>query len=603
MQFSSLDLSKSLLGVVASRGYTTPTPIQAQAIPPILEGHDLLGCAQTGTGKTAAFALPILDLLGNAKGHKERGRRRLPRALVLSPTRELACQIEDSFRVYGERSRLRQAVIYGGVKQHRQVQQLQNGVDIIVATPGRLMDLMQQGHVNLSGIEIFVLDEADQMLDMGFIDPIRQIAGEIPSEHQTLLFSATMPANIRRLADSLLNDPVRITVTPVASAAPNIEQQLYMVPGEHKPSLLNHLLEDESVKRALVFTRTKHAADKLSKKLAKSGIRADSIHGNKSQNQRQKALHAFRQGKARVLVATDVAARGLDVDGITHVINFNLPNEPEAYVHRIGRTGRAGASGIAVSFCAHDERKHLRSIERLTGKQLQATPLPEGIKERTAEDAKSGGGYTEDRPRPERSERPSRRPYPQRSERSSQGGYRGNGEGGSGGGGYGSGYGGDPRETGGYRGKPSGQYFGKSNNKAQGNGSGKPSGKYKTRSQEGQGSQEFSEPYGGGGNSAGGNSYGTSNGNGYGSGYGGGNSDRQPRRDEEGGNLTPKPKRKPRRKANDGSTGGGGYNNGGNGSGGQGGQSGGGTSRTTPRRPKKAAGHAQAARVRKSRTR
>ncbi|GJM18062.1 MAG: ATP-dependent RNA helicase RhlE [Phycisphaeraceae bacterium] len=376
-QFSSLDLSQSLLDVIAGEGYETPTPIQAQSIPPVLEGRDLLGCAQTGTGKTAAFALPILQLLLESRAPRKGYRQ--PRALILSPTRELAGQIEESFRTYGRGSGLRGAVIFGGVKQFRQVRQLEAGVDIIVATPGRLQDLMEQGHVDLRAIEIFVLDEADRMLDMGFIQPIREIASEIPAERQTLLFSATMPSTILKLANSLLNDPVRISVTPDASAAPTIDQELYMVPGEHKPALLASLLEARDVKRAVVFTRTKHGADKLAKKLEREGVRAGSIHGNKSQSQRQRALDAFRAGKSRVLVATDVAARGLDVDGITHVFNYNLPNEPEAYVHRIGRTGRAGATGIAVSFCSREERGFLKAIERLTGSQIETKPLPESL--------------------------------------------------------------------------------------------------------------------------------------------------------------------------------------------------------------------------------
>jgi len=410
MQFSSLGLSKSLLDAVASEGYDTPTPIQSQSIPAILAGRDLMGCAQTGTGKTAAFALPILQLL-TADGRGRRGRRQ-PRALILSPTRELAGQIEESMRTYGRRTDLRHVVIYGGVKQFRQVRQLEAGVDVIVATPGRLMDLMEQGFVDLSAVEVFVLDEADRMLDMGFIQPIRKIAEAIPEGRQTLLFSATIPANIVKLAGSLLRDPVRVSVTPDAAAAPSIEQVLYMTSGAKKPALLAHLLGAGGVERAVVFTRTKHGAENLAKKLARDGVMAVAIHGNKSQSQRQRALDGFRAGRSRVLVATDVAARGLDVDGITHVFNFNLPNEPEAYVHRIGRTGRAGATGVAVSLCSPEERQFLRAIERLTGTRMDAATPPAGLNGHESEKdpvgaperewaprAGAGGGQGSSRPR------------------------------------------------------------------------------------------------------------------------------------------------------------------------------------------------------------
>ena len=375
-QFSSLQLCRPLLKAIADEGYDTPTPIQAQSIPPVLAGRDLLGCAQTGTGKTAAFALPILDRLHRAKPDKSRRGPVRPRVLVLSPTRELASQIDESFNTYGRNIGLRHVVIFGGVNQYHQVRKLERGVDIIVATPGRLMDLMNQGHVDLRCIEAFVLDEADRMLDMGFIQPIRQIAKELPEDRQTLLFSATMPKNIRHLAESLLRDPVKVTVAPVSSTAELIEQSVYHVSRSIKPVLLKHLLKDRDVKRALVFTRTKRGADKLTHTLNVAGVKAASIHGNKSQNQRERALDSFRGGRARVLVATDVAARGLDVDGITHVYNFDLPNEPEAYVHRIGRTGRAGAAGLAVSFCSRDERVHLRAIERLTDSRIELAEAP-----------------------------------------------------------------------------------------------------------------------------------------------------------------------------------------------------------------------------------
>ncbi|MEZ6317693.1 MAG: DEAD/DEAH box helicase [Phycisphaerales bacterium] len=379
MQFSSLNLSARLLETLASEGYETPTPIQAQAIPPVLEGRDLLGCAQTGTGKTAAFALPLIERLLAGGAPKNRDDARLARALVLAPTRELAAQIEESLRTYGRRTGLRHTAIYGGVKQFRQVRQLQAGVDVIVATPGRLLDLMEQGYVDLSAIEVFVLDEADRMLDMGFIEPIRRIGRALPSERQTLLFSATMPPKIRQLADTMLRDPVSVSVTPRSSAAATVRQTLYHVAGEHKPALLAHLLRNPAIKRTVVFTRTKHGADRLAAKLTRDGVSAGAIHGNKSQGQRERALDAFRSGRSRVLVATDVAARGLDVDGISHVINFNLPNEPEAYVHRIGRTGRAGATGTAISFCARDERGFLRAIEKLTGTRMPTVDVPQDL--------------------------------------------------------------------------------------------------------------------------------------------------------------------------------------------------------------------------------
>jgi len=374
-QFETLGLCPQVLRALGEEGYETPTPIQAQTIVPALAGRDVLGSAQTGTGKTAAFALPIIHRLlaeGTPKG------RRLPRALVLSPTRELATQIAESFATYGRHAGLRGAVIFGGVSQRRQEIALERGVDIVVATPGRLIDLMEQGLTDFSRVSVFVLDEADRMLDMGFIQPIRRIAGAVPGARQTLLFSATMPKEILGLANSLLTDPVRVAVTPVASAAPLIEQSLYMVARPSKAALLEHLLRERNVGRAVVFTRTKHGAEKLSKHLNKVGVASDAIHGNKSQNQRERALDGFRRGRARVLVATDVAARGLDVDGITHVFNFDLPMEPEAYVHRIGRTGRAGASGVAISFCDREERELLRQIERLTGKKI---PVSEDMPE------------------------------------------------------------------------------------------------------------------------------------------------------------------------------------------------------------------------------
>lgn len=376
--FKSLSLNPELNRALNDEGYETPTPIQAQAIPPALQGRDLLGCAQTGTGKTAAFALPVLHRLLDEmpEGSKKRAS---PRALILAPTRELATQIAESFATYGRHTPIRGAVVYGGVSQFHQVKTIQKGIDVLVATPGRLLDLMEQQLVDLRHIQIFILDEADRMLDMGFIHPIRRIAQAVPGKRQTMLFSATMPKAIMHLADSLLTDPVRITVKPVKETTALIEQCVYAVPKNRKPALLQLLLNEQNVERAVVFTRTKHGADKVSKRLKHAGISADAIHGNKAQNQRQRTLDAFKSGRSRVLVATDVAARGLDVDGITHVFNFDLPNEPEVYVHRIGRTGRAGATGIAISFCDHDERGFLNDIERLTGKRLREEKTPNDL--------------------------------------------------------------------------------------------------------------------------------------------------------------------------------------------------------------------------------
>jgi ATP-dependent RNA helicase RhlE len=369
MTFDDLGLNAELLRAVKSEGYASPTPIQSQAIGYVLEGRDLLGVAQTGTGKTAAFALPILQRLGQAaNGHASR-RGRKARVLVLSPTRELATQIAESFGIYGRHTRLRHAVVYGGVSQHPQTKAIREGVDIIVATPGRLMDLMEQRLVTLDAIEVLVVDEADRMLDMGFIRDIRKIVARLPKKRQTLMFSATMPADIRQLADSILTDPVRVQVAAKSAEADTVAQSVYFVEKRNKPELLAHLMQTAAVTRALVFTRTKHGADKVARHLSRAGIRAEAIHGNKTQNARQRALQNFKGSKPPVLVATDVAARGLDIDEVSHVINYDLPNVAETYVHRIGRTGRAGASGIAVSFCAADEREHLRDIEKLLRKK------------------------------------------------------------------------------------------------------------------------------------------------------------------------------------------------------------------------------------------
>ena len=361
MKFEDLRLHPALLGAVHHEGYREPTPIQAQAIPHLLQGRDLLGCAQTGTGKTAAFALPILHRLATAPG---RGRQ--PRALVVVPTRELAVQVAQRFETYGRRVGARCAAVFGGVGQGAQAAALRGGLDVLVATPGRLLDLHDQHLVELHSVEVLVLDEADRMLDMGFIRPIRRIAAALPSRRQTVMFSATMPAAIRGLAGSLLRDPVQVGVAPSAPAAPRIEQQVYFVKQAEKIDLLADVLSRPEAERVIVFTRTKHGADKVARKLERSRIEAAVIHGNKSQNARLQALSCFRSGRVRVLVATDVAARGLDVDGISHVVNYDVPSEPESYVHRIGRTGRAGASGLALSFCADDERPLLRDIERLT---------------------------------------------------------------------------------------------------------------------------------------------------------------------------------------------------------------------------------------------
>ncbi|MEM9066659.1 MAG: DEAD/DEAH box helicase [Planctomycetota bacterium] len=378
-RFSDFDLCEPVIRALKAEGYETPTPVQAQAIPPALEGRDLLAVADTGTGKTAAFALPVLDYLFAERTSQSKRGVRAPGALILSPTRELATQIAQSFKTYGMHTRLCGAVVVGGVSQHPQVARLQKGVDILVATPGRLMDLMDQGLVDLSEIDVFVLDEADRMLDMGFIHPIRQIASALHEDRQTMLFSATMPKAIAQLAADLLVDPVGIAIEPDRSAKPLIDESLYKINKKDKPALLSHLLQQGGVTRSVVFSRTKHGADRITKRLTRDGVDAVSIHGNKTQNQRRRALDAFKTGRAAVLVATDVAARGLDVDDVSHVFNFDMPNEPETYIHRIGRTGRAGAEGVAVSFCDNDERGYLKDIERLTGSTISRVALPEEL--------------------------------------------------------------------------------------------------------------------------------------------------------------------------------------------------------------------------------
>ncbi len=371
MAFKNLELIEPILKALANEGYTTPTPIQQQAIPLVLQQKDLLGCAQTGTGKTAAFAIPILQLLYQDKNN-EKGRRAI-KALILTPTRELAIQIDESFEAYGKYTGLSHAVIFGGVSQLHQTNQLRNGVDILVATPGRLLDLMSQGFVGLQHLKIFVLDEADRMLDMGFIHDVKRVIIKLPEKRQTLFFSATMPPEIQALSNVLLTNPSKVEVTPVSSTVDTIDQHLYYVDKKNKPELLLYLLKNNKMPSVLVFTRTKHGADKLVKILHREHITAAAIHGNKSQNARQNALSNFKNGDLKVLVATDIAARGIDIDDLTHVVNFELPEVSETYVHRIGRTGRAGNTGTAFSFCDHDEKDYLKSILKLIAKNIPVT--------------------------------------------------------------------------------------------------------------------------------------------------------------------------------------------------------------------------------------
>ncbi|KUG08787.1 DEAD/DEAH box helicase [Solirubrum puertoriconensis] len=371
MTFNDLHLLPELLTALHATGYERPTPIQQQAIPHVLDARDLLGVAQTGTGKTAAFTLPLLQRLHLSKPTNQPSGPRSVRALVLTPTRELAIQIGESFATYGQNLKLRHAVIFGGVSQHPQVEALRRGVDVLIATPGRLLDLISQGFIDLKRLEIFVLDEADRMLDMGFINDIRRILPLLPKQRQSLFFSATMPPTIQQLADSILRNPVQVAVTPVSSTAEKVEQAVYMIEKSDKPYLLLEVLNDPELRRVLVFTRTKHGADRVAKGLNARGIGAEAIHGNKSQNARQRALQNFKSGETRVLVATDLAARGIDVEELSHVINYELPNEPETYVHRIGRTGRAGAEGIALSFCDLDERAYLQDIQRLINREIR----------------------------------------------------------------------------------------------------------------------------------------------------------------------------------------------------------------------------------------
>ncbi len=369
MLFSDLQLIEPVLRALSKEGYTDPTPIQERSIPVILQKRDLLGCAQTGTGKTAAFVIPILQLMFEQKA-QNRDAPPAIKALILTPTRELAIQIGESIQAYGRYLPLRSQVIFGGVSQYSQVQAIRRGVDILVATPGRLLDLMQQGHINLRDIQYFVLDEADRMLDMGFVHDVKRIITRLPLKRQTLFFSATMPHEIKQLANILLNNPVKVEVTPPATTVDLIQQSVYYTEKHNKQSLLVHLLKDTSIVNVLVFTQMKYGADKLARLLNNSGIRAEAIHGNKAQAARQRALTNFKNKQIRVLVATDIAARGIDIDELTHVINYDLPNVPETYVHRIGRTGRAGANGVAISFCDWSEKIYLSDIQKLTRKKI-----------------------------------------------------------------------------------------------------------------------------------------------------------------------------------------------------------------------------------------
>lgn len=365
--FDSLDLVGPLSRALKAANYETPTPIQARAIPPLLEGRDVLGCAQTGTGKTAAFLLPVINHL---MLNPQRGRRQI-RALILTPTRELASQIGESFATYAKFTKLRHRVIFGGVGQRPQVDALNRGVDVLIATPGRLLDLYGQGHVKFEEVEFFVLDEADRMLDMGFIHDIRRVIKALPQERQNLLFSATMPKSIVELASGFLTDPIQVEVAPQSTTAERIDQSVMFVERANKRRLLRDIMDDKGIESAIVFTRTKHGANRVADDLTKSGVEAMAIHGNKSQSARERALAGFRDGKVRVLVATDIASRGIDIDNVSHVINFDLPNEAESYVHRIGRTGRAGREGIAIAFCDETEGGYLRDIERLTGQEIE----------------------------------------------------------------------------------------------------------------------------------------------------------------------------------------------------------------------------------------
>jgi ATP-dependent RNA helicase RhlE len=418
--FAELDLIEPLQRAIAAENYETPTPIQAQAIPPLLEGRDVLGCAQTGTGKTAAFSLPVLQHMARTE---RRGGKRSIRALVLTPTRELAAQIDESMAVYGKYLDMRHMVIFGGVNENPQIKTLRRGIDVLVATPGRLLDLHGRGFIDLSQVEFFVLDEADRMLDMGFVHDVRRVIAQLPQERQNLLFSATMPPSIVKLAASFLHDPVQVEVTPNATTVELIDQQVMFVSRPDKRRLLADLILDQNVERAIVFTRTKHGANRLAKQLDRSRIQASAIHGNKSQGARTRALDAFRSGDVPILIATDIASRGIDVDDVSHVFNYDLPNIPESYVHRIGRTARAGKGGTAISFCDETEGAYLRDIEKLIGMSIPVVedhpyhlpaavpPLRPSAKRKPSPSSsrgprRSGGG----RSRPSGDAAPSRRP-------------------------------------------------------------------------------------------------------------------------------------------------------------------------------------------------
>ena len=391
--FSELGLAEPLRRALTDAGYDRPTPIQAKAIPALLDGRDLLGIAQTGTGKTAAFALPILQTLA---ARRERAPARGARALILAPTRELAIQISESVGGYGRHLGLRRAVVLGGVSQRLQVKALARGVDVLIATPGRLLDLLDQGHLRLDGTRTLVLDEADRMLDMGFIHDVRRIVAALPRQRQSLLFSATMPAEVAKLAAAILERPLRVEVTPQAVTVERIDQRVHFVEASGKRDLLIDLLRDRALSRVILFTRTKHGADRLARQLGQAGIACEALHGNKSQSARQTALRRFRDGRARLLVATDIAARGIDVDGVTHVVNYELPHEPESYVHRIGRTARAGAEGVALSLCSPDERDRLHAIERLIRRPLtdvgERPPRQRPAPKRSAQKRPAGSG-------------------------------------------------------------------------------------------------------------------------------------------------------------------------------------------------------------------
>ncbi len=365
MTFNNLNIISPIIESINLVGYKEATEIQQKAIPPILKGNDVIGCAQTGTGKTASFAIPILQLLQLNPAVKKG-----IRTLVLAPTRELAIQIDENFKMYSSQLSCNHLVIFGGVSQEAQIKALKKNVDILIATPGRLLDLLMSGHLNLSAIEILVLDEADRMLDMGFVKDVKKILTKLPLKKQTLFFSATMPPEIRKLAQTMVHNPVEINITPVSSTAQTVKQSVYFVDKNEKFDLLINILDDSSIERSLVFARTKYGADKLAKRLAKTGIYAAAIHGNKSQNARQKALNDFKNNRIRVLIATDIAARGIDIDELPHVINYELPNVPETYVHRIGRTGRAGLKGTAISFCDEEEKKELKNIQKLIGSDV-----------------------------------------------------------------------------------------------------------------------------------------------------------------------------------------------------------------------------------------